>query len=384
MIGLMLDVTEKNSIQYRLKESEEKYRSMMESMNDAVYICAQDLTISYMNPKMIERIGYDATGRKCHEALHDLEEPCSWCTFSRVRSGEITETEVRSPKDGNHYLVTNSPIYHQDGSTSKMTIYRDITRRIMMEKELLMAKKLEAAGVFAGGIAHDYNNLLFVILGNILLLKNNFSRSSPSYKLLRTAEEAAQKTASLTKRLLAFTRDEPLAFEKSAIDGLLKEMIEKNEEKEKYPINLLISDTPLSAYVDGGLIAIVLNNILKNCKDAMENGGTIFVRAARVIVDETSELVRSRIIDNPGGYIRIAFTDHGSGIDERIRPHIFDPYFSTKRRGAEKGLGLGLSIGYSIIKKHNGALLVETKPGAGTTVSVYLPVSDPSSLKKII
>ena len=171
LVGLMLDITDRKKIQKTLEESEEKYRSMMESMTDAVYICGPDLTINYMNPKMIEQVGHDATGFLCHKVLYNLQAPCPWCVFPRVKNNEKVDQEVQNPKNGSTYIVTSSPIHNPDGSISKMTIYHDITNRKRMEDELFLAKKIEATGVFVGGIAHDYNNLLLTIIGNLLMAR---------------------------------------------------------------------------------------------------------------------------------------------------------------------------------------------------------------------
>ncbi len=382
IVGLMLDVSEKNQIQCRLEESEEKYRSMMESMTDAVYICSPNFVIFYMNPKMIDQVGYDATGEKCYKTLHGLDEPCQWCTFDKVIQGHNTEAEVKSPKNGRTYIISNSPIKNIDGSVSKMTIYRDITERITLERELLMAKKLEAAGVFAGGIAHDYNNLLFIILGNLLLLKKDLENHSGSLEFLQSIEEAAQKAASLTKRLLAFTHNESLALEKVSINEIIRDVIQAMKDQERYPVELMLPDTALQAYADASLITKVLHNIIENSKDALGEEGSISIKAEQIVVHDDSELVRKLMIGKPGEYVRIAISDKGSGIADDVRPHIFDPYFSTKQKGTQKGLGLGLSASYSIIKKHRGALRVESTSSM-TTMAIYLPVNDPSSAQKI-
>ncbi len=378
IIGLMLDVTERNRMQIALKESEEKYRSMMESMNDAVYICSPEYRISYMNPKMIQKIGYDATGQRCHEVLHRLEAPCPWCTYDKVRDGEITEVEVSSPKDGHTYVITNSPIFHQDGSISKMTIYRDKTNRKMMEEELLKARKLEATGVFAGGIAHDYNNLLLIILGNILMLKKESSKLDKSFGLLQIAENATQKAANLTRRLLAFTHGESLSLERHAVADLITEITSGVELENKYHINLQLTADIHPVYVDTGLISMAVVNIITNAKEAMEAGGDIIVSAGSFCFDKDSHQAIGALAATPGEYVRIAISDQGTGIDQKTLPKIFDPYFSTKQRGDEKGLGLGLTISYSIIRKHNGTILVESTKGAGSTFSIYLPATPPA------
>ncbi len=375
LVGLMLDVTERKRIQLELWESKEKYRSMMESMSDAVYICAPDNRISYMNPKMIEQIGFDATGKKCHEALHNLEQPCAWCTFARVREGEITEIEVTSPRDRRVYIVTNSPVYHQDGTISKMTIYRDITRRKRIEEELLTARKLEATGLFAGGIVHDYNNLLLIILGNLLMLKKGIDVSSELYSLLQSAEEAAQKTAKLTRRLLVFTHGESLSLEKHDIKTVLEDVVCGLDQQTQCSVDLRVLCGALPVRLDASLFTIVMNNVITNAKEAMVAGGNIDIAVTEVVLEKESAEVQGGVVEKPGRYVRIAVKDTGTGIPEEILPRIFDPYFSTRQRGAKKGLGLGLSISYSIMKKHEGALILDSKEGFGTTVSILLPVA---------
>jgi len=379
IIGLMVDTTEQNRIRSQLKESEEKYRSMMESMTDAVYICSPDFRIAYMNSKMIERIGYNATGEKCHKMLHNLDQPCPWCTFDRVKLGEQTEVEVVSPRDGRTFMVTNSPIFHEDGSISKMTIYHDISHRKRLEKELLVARKIEATGVFAGGIAHDYNNLLLIILGNILMSKRSVTAASQVYSLLDAAEEAARKAAKLTKRLLAFTHGESLILKDHPVGEIIQDALNSLEENSAYPAELLLDEDLPTAHVDAGLITIALHNILKNAREAMKDGGPITISVTAVFIDSQSPEQALGTLDKPGRYLSIAISDRGTGIDTEALPQIFDPYFSTKQRGAKKGLGLGLSTSYSIIHKHAGTIRIYSEKNAGTTVSVYLPVNDPAA-----
>ena len=378
ILGLMLDITGKNRIQLELAESEEKYRSMMESMREPVYICSPDLTITYMNPKMISHIGRDATGEFCHQVLHDLEEPCSWCCFNAIRQGEKVEMEIRSPRDNHHYIVTSSPIYHQNGTISKMTIYRDITERRKMEQELLMAKKIESSGVFAGGIAHDFNNLLFIILGNLLMLKRE-PDCPERIDLLDAAEDAAQKGAELTRKLLAFTHDEPLNLEQKDIGRLLKKIGSECHDHKNCNIITEADQSLPPVPIDQPLMAIVFENIVKNSVEAMADGGEIRISAELAEIDETSLEIQQGLLSKVGKYLQVTITDTGPGIAEELLPRIFDPYFSTRENPTTKGLGLGLSISYSIVRKHNGTMTALSSPGNGTSITILLPTLEVAS-----
>ena len=382
LLGLMLDITDRKKIQKTLGESEEKYRSMMESMTDAVYICGPDLTINYMNPKMIEQVGHDATGLFCHEVLHNLQVPCPWCVFPRVKDNETVEQEVQSPKDGRTYIVTNSPVHNPDGSISKMTIYHDITNRKRMENELLLAKKIEATGVFAGGIAHDYNNLLLTILGNLLMARQapDIIPDSSTSSLLLQAEDAAKNASQLTKRLLAFTHGDALTFEKCSISDCIENGLKHFKTDRSYPIELNFALDLKPAYLDFGLFTIVLRSLLDNAREAMETGGTITITANNIEINNKSSIYGEGLIEKIGDYIEIKIKDNGAGIAKEILPKVFDPYFSTKKRGAQKGLGLGLATSYSIIRKHAGYILIRQEKGPGTTVTIYLPTWNPQTV----
>ncbi|BHH84819.1 PAS domain-containing sensor histidine kinase [Desulforhopalus sp. 52FAK] len=382
LLGLMLDITDRKNIQKNLEESEEKYRSMMESMTDAVYICSPDLTIEYMNPKMVEQIGYDATGRLCHETLHNLEVRCPWCAFPRVNNGETLEQEVQSKHDGRTYLVTNSPIHHLDGSVSKMTIYRDISNRKQMETELLLAKKIESTGIFAGGIAHDYNNLLLTILGNLLMLKQSTALPPDSHasSLIVEAEDAVKTASQLTKRLLAFTHGEALTFEKKSINSCIEKVLERFPTGKKFPVEITFQPNLKPVYIDEGLFTIVVRSIVDNAKESMAHGGPITITVSNIDIGETSPLYGKRLIEKVGDYIEINIKDKGEGIAKEVLAKVFDPYFSTKKRGAQKGLGLGLTTSYSITRKHSGHIIIDQEEGFSTVVTIYLPTWNPHSI----
>lgn len=136
---IIRDIKERKQAEMALRESEGKYRSMMEAMKDAAYLCSSEFRIEYMNPRMISRVGHDATDELCHKAIYDSDEKCSWCVFDQIQQGEHVEYEVADPKDNRYYSITNSPISHSDGSISKLTIFRDITENKATEAQLRQA-----------------------------------------------------------------------------------------------------------------------------------------------------------------------------------------------------------------------------------------------------
>ena len=202
--GIVFDITDRKQAEEALKDSETKYRSMMEAMKDPIYICSPDFRVEYMNPAMIKRIGRDATGENCFNALHDLNDKCPWCVHHIIQQETCYESDIVSPKDNRSYHVSHSPIVHEDGSISKMTIYRDTTDFKKMETQLRQAQKMEAIGTLAGGIAHDFNNILFPMFGYLEMILEDVPRKTHKQNLKKFL--AGQTGRDLVKQILAFSR----------------------------------------------------------------------------------------------------------------------------------------------------------------------------------
>lgn len=370
--GFLIDITDRRRAEEALEESEKKYRSMMESIKEPIYICSPDYQIEYMNPSMIKRIGRDATGENCFKAIHDLEEKCPWCEHYKIQGGEHYDQDIESPKDNHSYHLTHSPIYNEDGSISKMAIFTDTTKLKKLEAQFQQAQKMEALGTLAGGIAHNFNNVLTGILGRISLMMIDKNRSDSDVEHLESMEEYSQTAAELTKDLLGFARGGK--YKPRPID--LNELIKHENRlfgrtKKEITLTGKYQENLWAVEADQGQIQQVLLNLYVNAWQAMPDGGNLYVQTENIRIDKDYD--KSFEIAH-GRYVKISVTDTGVGMDEITREKIFDPFYTTKEIGT--GTGLGLASVYGIIKNHEGFIDVYSEVGEGTTFNIYLPASE--------
>jgi len=347
--------------------SETRYRAVVDGFDGLIYICSPDYRIEFMNERLKERIGHDATGKTCYEALHDRELLCPWCVNEQVRAGAAVRSEMQSPKDRRWYSVATTPINNADGTVSTQVMVTDITERRMMEEEILNARKLEATGVLAGGIAHDFNNMLTGILGNIELAKMYARQDKKACERLSEAEQATLRAKDLTLQLLTFSKGGAPVKSALAVKDLIRELVNFSLRGSKVKCDFSIPEDLWPIEADEGQISQVMNNMIINADQAMPEGGTIRVSCGNVHVRDAD------VPSLPAGrYVKIMIEDRGIGILPEHRSKIFDPYFTTKQRGS----GLGLATSYSIIRKHHGQITVDSEPGKGSTFHIYLPASE--------
>lgn len=370
---LQQEIVERQHAEEALAQSEARYRAMIEAFDGFVYICSPDYRIEFMSDRLKERTGYDATGGLCYKALHERDSVCPWCVNDKVFAGETVRWEVQSPKDNRWYYITNTPIYNEDGTISKQAMIIDITERKTMEEELLKARKLESVGILAGGIAHDFNNMLSGILSNIELAKMHSVLDNKVYELLEEAEQATLRSKDLTRQLLTFSKGGAPLKRIVAIGEIVKESAHFALRGSDVKCEFSIPDDLWPVDADEGQMVQVVNNLIINAEQAMPEGGMIKVSCENITLAETEAFSLKK-----GRYVKISIEDHGIGITKEHLPKIFDPYFTTKQRGS----GLGLATSYSIIKKHNGQITVESKLGDGTVFRIYLPAAEGTVSKK--
>ena len=364
----------------KLRDSEEKYRTIMEAFVEPLVICSRDLIIEYMNPAMIHRIGRDATGEKCYTALHGLEAKCDWCVFDEVILDTKCKINIKSPLDDRQYHISSMPIKSKDGTISMMAIYRDITDYVaaISEKEkaqaqLMQAQKMESIGNLAGGIAHDFNNILAAIIGFTELAIDDVEKDSLIENNLQGVYSAAKRAKDLVGQILAFARQREGELKPLQIDVVVKEVLQFI--RSSIPTTIAIkSNINSDSYIMGNQTQVhqILMNLFTNAAFAMEeNGGVLTVSLKDTIIEKRFR--EGHIGLNDGDYIELSVSDTGPGIPQDIIDSIFDPYFTTKSPG--QGTGMGLAMVHGIVESYEGKITVDSTLGAGTIFTIYLPIT---------
>jgi nitrogen-specific signal transduction histidine kinase len=249
---------------------------------------------------------------------------------------------------------------------------RDVSERKRLEEQLNHSQRLEAIGRLAGGVAHDFNNLLMVITGHSQMLLDAMQPADPSRGDLEQVVKAAERATDLTRQLLAFGRRQVVQAKLLNLNTLVQDMDRMLRRVMGDDIQLVTVPHPGldTVRADSGQIEQVVLNIAVNARDAMPQGGWLTLETANVLV--TDELARTQLAPGPGRYVMLSITDTGTGMDADVLSRVFEPFFTTKAQGT----GLGLSTSYGIIKQTGGDIWVDSKPGAGTTFRIYLPVTE--------
>ncbi len=376
--AILIDVTERKKTEESLRENEAKFRTLFDLANDAIFLMDGEKIVD-CNKKMLEmfrcpmeqligKTPYDLSppvqpdGRDSREKI--VEEIQS--TLNR----EAQSFEWRHVRhDGTSFdAEVGLSLFKLKDQTLVQAIVRDITFRKRMEEELVRSKNLESIGTLAGGIAHDFNNLLMVILGNISLAKMRLNPGDKAIERLNEAERASVTAKELTQQLVTFSKGGEPWKKPLAIPSMIKSTTRFALSGSRVKCKYLIGDNLSQVHADEMQLRQAIHNIVSNAREAMPEGGTITMRAGNVTITQKEDIPLPS-----GDYIKISIEDKGSGIKEEHLSKVFDPYFTTKGMGAQKGMGLGLSVAYSIIKKHDGYISIESALGVGTTVHIYLP-----------
>lgn len=371
--GTLLPIGERKRTQEALRVSEERFRMLANSGYEVISEVSSAGRYLYLSPSVKEILGYrqdDLAGQRVLDFIHPDDRKDVWSEFKKSihEMGSWRALFRVKHKSGAWLWVesTGQAYRTETGEIRTIIVNHDITERKQLEEELAKTSKIESLGVLAGGIAHDFNNILTVILGNVSVVKSDPGLSERQVTTLSEAEAACLQARELTQQLLTFSKGGAPIKKTISIAQLIKDTIQFTLRGSNVKCELEIQEDLWPVDIDSGQMSQVINNLIINADQAMPDGGTIKVHAE----NQTLESENGVPLRN-GSYVRISFEDKGVGIQEEYLSKIFDPYFTTKQRGS----GLGLATCYSIIKKHEGHITVESVLGTGTTFSIYLPAS---------
>ena len=361
-------------LEKRCKEAEDQFHSVIDGTPDALLFVNRSGHINLVNKKTTELFGYS-----CEEILGksvDMLLPERFRNRHRKHESNYFHSPRPRPmgigfelyalrKDGSEFPTDISLCPCQfNGEQSVCCAIRDITERKRMEQELFNSKKLESIGILAGGIAHKFNNLLTVIMGNVFNLKPKIRNRGDLCEGIEMIESTCVEARKITQELITFSGGGSPIRKAVSLSDFLPTQVQSCENDIQSSCHISIPRNLHSAEIDNNQIGQVITHLILNADQAMETGGTIEVTAENVLVKTSPDL---QIPD--GSYIKINIRDEGTGIPKDILDRIFDPFFSTKNIGA----GLGLTTSSSILQNHDGILVVESEVEKGSTFSFYLP-----------
>lgn len=370
--GKLYDQVQSSNVELRkeVQEQEERYRQLVELSPDSIMVHSEGRII-FINARGVELLGAGSAEELLGTPIIDFIHPDYQDEVARRMKLEeegktfkfMEEKIVRLDGTVVDVEATAAPLKFQ-GTPAVQVIFRDISIKKRIENEMQKIQKLESLGVLAGGIAHDFNNILTAIIGNISLAKLELEEDARITEFLNGAERASFRAKDLSQQLLTFSKGGAPVKKISTIRETIRDSVEFALRGSNIKCEFDIIDNLWSVEVDESQIGRVLNNLAINAQQAMPEGGIIQVTAENIQADENGP-----IPVKPGKYVKVSINDHGIGIPQKNLSKIFDPYFTTKQRGS----GLGLATCYSIIKKHDGYITVDSALGEGSTFYFLLP-----------
>jgi PAS domain S-box-containing protein len=374
----------KHRAEQKLRESEDRYATTLRSIGDAVIATDRQSCVTFLNPAAEALTGWpqhEARGKDLAEIFRIIDEetrqPLDNPVAQAVQRGKLVGLANRTlllardgierPIDDSATLITDD----QDQITGAVLVFHDLTEHRQRETRQREAQKLEAIGKLASGVAHDFNNLMTVVVGSCSLLKQKAIADAEVGRLLEGVEDCAERATELTRQLLAFGRKQFLMPVVLDLNHLVAGMGKLLRRLIGEPIELVTTLSPAlpSVKADPAQLHQVILNLVVNARDAMPEGGRLTLATALVELDETYARAHPEV--RPGRYALLEVADTGCGMDDKTRARIFEPFFSTKEVG--QGSGLGLATVYGIVKQSGGHIDVSSAPGQGTTFRICLP-----------
>jgi len=378
----IVDITERKWAQEALRESEKHLKTITDSIQTGiVLIDAETHIIVDANPAAVKIIGAPKgkiIGHVCHKY------------FCLAEKGKCPITDLGQEMDNSERILLKAngeevPILKTvtsillSGRECLLHSFVDLTGQKQLEAQLSQARKVEAIGTLAGGIAHNFNNLLMGVMGNTSLMLFEIDSAHPDYERLRNIEKSVESGSRLTRQLLGYAREGRYEIKPISLNELVRETSDTfATTKKEIRVHQELAQDLSGIKADQGQIEQILLNLYVNASDAMPAGGDLFLKTANVThKDMTGKLYKAK----PGNYVLLTVRDTGMGMDKRTQDRIFDPFFTTKAMG--RGTGLGLASVYGTVKAHGGYIDVESKKGHGSTFEIYLPAASKKELIKV-
>ncbi len=374
------DITEQKNDQERLKQSDERFAKVFRSSPLGVTIStgAEGRYLD-VNNAFLQMMGYtrkEVVGRTANELNVWLESEDRVAIIQQLAgSGRVTafQTKFRTHSGDIRLVEVSAELIELDGQTCVLAITHDVTEAKRQEEQFLQAQKMEAIRRLAGAVAHDFNNMLGVIIGYSELLQERFE-TGPARKGVDEIKKAAERATGLTRRLLAFSRQRvllPRVLDLNAVVGNLGKMLLRMI-GEDIELAIVPGSSMGSIRAHPSQVEQIIMNLAANARDAMPQGGRLIITTSNAELDEAYASHHPSV--RPGPYVLLTVSDTGCGMNTEILPHIFEPFFTTKQPGQETGLGL--SVVYGIVNQSGGYISVDSELGAGTTFNIYLPRVD--------
>ena len=382
--GSLVDVTERRHMEAERESMWQRLEFLLETTRTGLDIIDENFVVHYVDPARRKTMG-DPKGRPCYEYFRGASVPCGDCAMRRaLETKKVQAMEQTLPGEENRPTQVTAMPYRDGSRWMVAEVIVDIAERkqaeaerLDLERRIAAAQKLESLGILAGGIAHNFNNLLSVILGNAELLRVTLPAGSDSATFVTEIIKAGYRSRDLISQLLAMGRRQVLELRPLDLNEVVRacSTMLRRVLREDIDIDYRLSVVPCPIVADPGRIEDILLNLALNAQDAMAQEGRLVIATTEVLREA---LFTRRQNDVPAGRcIMLTVGDTGTGMDQQTMSRIFDPFFTTKEPG--KGTGLGLSTVYGIVQQHGGSIEVDSQPGEGTRFRIYFPRTETPS-----
>lgn len=366
----------------QLESYHQRNLMILDTVSEGIFGIDTHCNITFINPAALQMLGYtedDVLGKNCCSVMHHTKPdggqraPEECLAYEAMLTGHPLETHQDQYWHRNHtsfpVSFSAAPAIENNTIIGAVIVFKDITRKLQLEQDLYKADKIEAFQVLAGGLAHDLNNLLMVIIANLDLLLWEEDAESKLNEYLLPCKKAAMSATDLAAKFLTIAKNDKFATSTIDIKEAVYQVTASLPTNQPIDYEVTVSDDAWPLIADAVQFLQLLKNIVTNGQEAMPEGGRITIRVTNCLdcAKQPSHLAKGR-------YLQLSIQDQGPGIPEEQKKRIFDPYFSTKDRGNQKGMGLGLTICNAIMENHNGALDLQQGSEEGTVVHLYFPV----------